>query len=238
MEDSYQAVECFGKTNKKGYYAVYDGHGGHLAADYTADYLHKYVTNGPLDADPMQTLKDAFRMVDQGWLAIANKHFLDDGTTVVVALVCDGTLYVANVGDSRCIISSGGKAVEMSKDHKPCREDEKKRIMDLGGTVVKVGAWRVEGILAVSRAIGDRRLKKYVTSDPEILVRQLGPSDDRLILATDGVWDVISNQQAADIVSRCSDVKLAAKALTDAAYNAHSTDNITSLVIDLSPYRC
>lgn len=65
-------------------------------------------------------------------------------------------LYVANLGDSRAVLCSNGRAVAMSEDHKPNREDERRRIEALGGRVIHYGTWRVEGILAVSRAIGDR----------------------------------------------------------------------------------
>jgi protein phosphatase 1L len=120
----------------------------------------------------------------------------------------------------------------MSHDHKPIREDEKRRILALGGRVIHYGTWRVEGILAVSRAFGDRRLKKFVSADPEIKSRVLTAGDGYLILASDGVWDVFTSQEAVDIVSRADTPQLAASMLTDAAFRAGSSDNITTLVID------
>ncbi|MDR3425809.1 PP2C family protein-serine/threonine phosphatase, partial [Silvimonas sp.] len=151
---------------------------------------------------------------------------------------------------------SSGRAVEMSVDHKPSREDEKSRIEKLGGKVIHYGTWRVQGVLAVSRAFGDRRLKAFVSAEPEIKTWKIEEGDDFLILASDGVWDVLSSQAAVDIVKQAidqqsqdgangsngntasgGDFKEAAKRLTNAAYSYHSMDNITSLVIDLRQFR-
>jgi protein phosphatase 1L len=182
---------------------------------------------------PKEALQKAFLQLDAEWLSLAAKGNYDDGSTAIVAVVQGNVLTVSNLGDSRCVLSSGGRAVDMSHDHKPIREDEKQRILDLGGRVIHYGTWRVEGILAVSRAFGDRRLKKFVTADPEIKSRELQEQDDFLILASDGVWDVLSSQAAVDIVSKASTPQQAAAYLTDAAYSRGSLDNITSLVVDL-----
>lgn len=192
--------------------------------------------------------------MDHCWLEMANLNGWDDGSTGVSVLIVNKTIYVANVGDSRAVLcTSGGRAMEMSSDHKPSREDERLRIEKLGGKVIHYGTWRVQGILAVSRAFGDRRLKTYVSATPEMRSRQLQDGDDFLILASDGVWDVLSSQAAVDIVqqalsdarqetiaggkSAVGDVRDAARRLTNAAYAAHSMDNITSLVIDLRQFR-
>lgn len=82
------------------------------------------------------------------------------------------------------------------------REDEEIRIKELGGRVIFWGRWRVEGVLAVSRAIGDVNLKPYVTCDPEITNHVLTPEDQFLILASDGLWDVMSNEEVGSFISR------------------------------------
>jgi protein phosphatase 1L len=82
----------------------------------------------------------------------------------------------------------------MSIDHKPNTREERTRIEDAGGVVVWAGTWRVGGVLAVSRAFGDRPLKRYVIPTPDIREEGLSAADDCLILASDGLWDVISNQ--------------------------------------------
>lgn len=128
---------------------------------------------------------------------------------------------------------STGKVTALTSDHKPNRPDEKKRVQDLGGSVVFWGVWRVEGILAVSRAIGDRMLKPFVIAEPEVKEHKRTSSDWFLIVASDGVWDTITNEDAAAIAMKHSDVQDAAKRIMEEAYARGSLDNICAMVIDL-----
>jgi protein phosphatase 1L len=234
MEDTYQSVTGINNGDAtSAFFAVFDGHGGSQTSKFAASHLHRLVSAQLSDEGPKEALQKAFLQLDAEWLSLAAKGNYDDGSTAIVAVVQANVLTVSNLGDSRCVLSSGGRAVDMSHDHKPIREDEKQRILDLGGRVIHYGTWRVEGILAVSRAFGDRRLKKFVTAEPEIKSRELQEQDDFLILASDGVWDVLSSQAAVDIVSKASTPQQAAAYLTDAAYSRGSLDNITSLVVDL-----
>lgn len=240
MEDSYYADACVKNDSSHGLFAVFDGHGGHRASDYTAEHLHHMILNNSqhrFDEEPLLAIEAGFRQLDQAWLTLATRNGWDDGSTAVVALIVNRMLYVGNVGDSRCVVSHAGKAVDMSLDHKPVREDEKMRIEKLGGRIIRYGTWRVEGVLAVTRAIGDRRLKKYVSAVPEIRSRLLKEGDDWLILATDGVWDVFSSQDAVNLVCQAKDANEAAYKLTEMAYKRGSLDNITALVVDLAKYR-
>jgi protein phosphatase 2C len=191
-------------------------------------------------------IRDAFDELDKSWLSLATLNNYDDGSTAIVVLIHNKILYVANCGDSRCVLlSAGGHAQDMSVDHKPNSASEKQRVEALGGRIIYYGTWRVEGILAVTRSIGDRRLKRYVSSRPDIVTRKLRPGDDFLILASDGVWDVLSSQASCDLVlkgqnsqsNQSINVKDASTRITNQAYNLHSMDNITSMVVDLRSYR-
>jgi serine/threonine protein phosphatase PrpC len=116
-----------------------------------------------------------------------------------------GTLYVANAGDSRAVLCrAGGAARDMSIDHKPTLETEKARILAAGGFVAE---GRVKGSLALSRAIGDMEFKQaaglpaeqqMVTALPEVQTERLVSGDEFLIIACDGIWDVMTSQQAVD----------------------------------------
>lgn len=231
MEDSYYA------DHTTGFYAVYDGHGGGRASSYLTSNFHVLLSRHDYQRQPKEALSDSFRELDEQWLALAAHNNWDDGSTAITVLIQNKTLYVANVGDSRAVLCSSGVALAMSQDHKPSRADEKARIEALGGRILHYGTWRVEGVLAVTRAIGDRRLKRYVSAVPDIQTRTLVDGDDWLILASDGVWDVLSNQAVVDITLRAGDAKKAAKEIAHAAYRSQSLDNITALVIDLRPYR-
>jgi protein phosphatase 1L len=236
MEDTFQARNALDGDSSKAFFGVFDGHGGDRVSAYIADTILKLLAKQPINEFPTRSLVNVYKKLDEGWLSQAVEHGWDDGSTAVSALIVNGNIYVANVGDSRCVLSQNGKAVAMSVDHKPNREDEKIRIQSLGGRIIYYGTWRVEGILALTRAIGDKKLKRFITSVPEIKCRRIRKDDHYLIMASDGVWDVLTNQNAVDVVNQSENVKAAAKNLTSYAYNKGSSDNITSLVIDLRPY--
>ena len=168
---------------------------------------------------------------------MANKCQWDDGSTAIVALIHENTLLVANAGDSRAVLASGGKYIPLSTDHKPERIDEKKRIEALGGKVIHFGTWRVQGILSISRSFGDRMLRPYVIAEPDVITRTIEAADDYVILATDGVWDVITSQEAVDICMEFGSPVKSAQVLVETATARKSGDNITALVIDLKAYK-
>ncbi|GKV05074.1 hypothetical protein SLEP1_g17117 [Rubroshorea leprosula] len=125
------------------------------------------------------------------------------GSTAVVVLLTDEHILVANCGDSRAVLCRAGKAIPLSFDHKPDRSDELERIKGVGGRVIFLNGARVEGILAMSRAIGDKYLKPVVTSEPEITFTKREPQDECLILASDGLWDVLSSDLACEVALEC-----------------------------------
>jgi protein phosphatase 1L len=121
--------------------------------------------------------------------------------------------------------------VPLSVDHKPNREDERDRIESDGGVVAWAGTWRVSGVLAVSRSFGNRQMKTWVISRPDVAQRTLGPRHSALVIATDGVWDVVGNDEAAALVSKHSSAEAAARALVIGAYERGSMDNISAVVV-------
>ncbi|KXG22151.1 probable protein phosphatase 2C 49 [Sorghum bicolor] len=125
------------------------------------------------------------------------------GSTAVVAVVSPTSVVVANAGDSRAVLSRAGVPVPLSVDHKPDRQDELERIQEAGGRVIYWDGARVLGVLAMSRAIGDGYLKPFVTAEPEVAVTERTDDDECLILASDGLWDVVTNEMACDVVRAC-----------------------------------
>eukprot|EP00850_Spirogloea_muscicola_P002346 SM000009S23475 [mRNA] locus=s9:270632:272478:+ [translate_table: standard] len=124
------------------------------------------------------------------------------GTTAVVAVIGSQRILVANCGDSRAVLSSGGTAVPLSSDHKPDRNDERERVEAAGGRVIFWNGHRVLGVLAMSRSLGDRYLSPYVIAEPEISCTVRSREDEAVILASDGLWDVISNEAACSVVRK------------------------------------
>lgn len=133
------------------------------------------------------------------------------GCTACVALIKGKKVFIANAGDSRAVLCRGGKAVALSNDHKPTHAVERTRIIAAGGQLTDVGGiTRVNGNLNLSRAIGDLRYKmnlhlekkeQIITAEPDIQTADLTDEDTFLIIACDGIWDVMSNQQVVDYVS-------------------------------------
>lgn len=128
------------------------------------------------------------------------------GCTAVTAFVRGDNLIVANSGDSRGVLCRHGRGLALSIDHKPTDEPENRRITRAGGYVVD---GRINGSLNLSRAIGDLEYKEsktlppqeqIVTAWPDVKQVKLEKGDEFMILACDGIWDVLSNQQACDFV--------------------------------------
>ncbi|KAI3468536.1 hypothetical protein Pfo_025199 [Paulownia fortunei] len=125
------------------------------------------------------------------------------GSTAVAVVLTEKHIVVGNCGDSRAVLYRGGRVVPLSFDHKPDRADEKARIQASGGRVFNTDTARVEGILAMSRAIGDSYLKPYVISEPEVTFTRRDAEDEFLILASDGLWDVMSTEMAGRVAREC-----------------------------------
>lgn len=224
---------------------VFDGHGGDKASQFCADWMSSYIRSDPsYPYDLGYSMKNAFNATD--------KDFVDngqtDGTTACAVCIVGGRRVVcANAGDSRAIVvRKDGSIVRLSRDHKPGIPDETRRISELGGRVIYWGRWRVEGLLAVSRSIGDASLKPYITPEPEICEYDIGNDDWFLVLSSDGVWDVMDNEEAAHVViaSSCAmddgqlqidtdRFKWAARNLAEHARSCGSTDNFSVIVVDL-----
>ncbi|KAK3152651.1 hypothetical protein QOZ80_2BG0161760 [Eleusine coracana subsp. coracana] len=232
MEDFYdvklteidgQAVSLFG---------VFDGHGGSRAAEYLKEHLFENLIKHPeFLTDTKLAISETYQKTDTDFLESECSAFRDDGSTASTAVLVGDRLYVANVGDSRAVISKAGKAVALSDDHKPNRSDERKRIENAGGIVIWAGTWRVGGVLAMSRAFGNRLLKPFVVAEPEIQEEQVDGDLECLVLASDGLWDVVENEEAVSLGKSEDMPESAARKLTEIAYSRGSADNITCIVV-------
>ncbi|XP_016304986.1 protein phosphatase 1G-like [Sinocyclocheilus anshuiensis] len=181
----------------------------------------------------------------------------DSGTTAVVALIRGKQLIVANAGDSRCVVSEKGKAVDMSYDHKPEDELELTRIKNAGGKVTMDG--RVNGGLNLSRAIGDHFYKRnkalppeeqMISSLPDVKVLTLNEDHEFMVVACDGIWNVMSSQEVVDFVnerlkteagknrplSAIIEELLDHCLAPDTSGDGTGCDNMTCIIISFSPH--
>ncbi|CAL4973165.1 unnamed protein product [Urochloa decumbens] len=227
MEDAVSIRPDFlpGAT-KHHFFGVFDGHGCSHVATLCQDRMHEVVAeehsnagSGEETAAWKGVMERSFARVDEQAASWASSRSGDEpacrceqqmpsrcdhvGSTAVVAVVSPTHVVVANAGDSRAVLSRAGAPVPLSVDHKPDRPDELARIEAAGGRVIYWDGARVLGVLAMSRAIGDGYLKPFVSSEPEVTVTERTDDDECLILASDGLWDVVTNEMACEVVRAC-----------------------------------
>ncbi|XP_015513284.1 probable protein phosphatase 2C T23F11.1 [Neodiprion pinetum] len=208
MEDCHVHILSLPSDPGTAFFAVYDGHGGAKVAQYAAKHLHEYIARRSeyQTGNVVEAMQQGFLQLDR---TMQYDTLLKDeqaGTTVIALLIKDNILYSANAGDSRAVASVGGKAVPLSKDHKPSLRAERERIEAAGGWVELN---RVNGNLALSRALGDFVFKRndrkspqeqIVTAYPEVQRHQVTTDWEFVIVACDGIWDVMSNEEVVAFV--------------------------------------
>lgn len=208
MEDAHTHLLSLPDDHEAAFFAVYDGHGGAKVAKYAGCHVHRKIVSQPAyqGGNYEEAIQQAFLEVDQDML---NDDVMKEelaGSTGVVILLKEGKMYCGNVGDSRAVCSVAGRTVPLSYDHKPSNKDEAKRINAAGGWV---DFNRVNGNLALSRAFGDFVFKKnekkpaheqIVTAYPDVTVERLTPDHEFVLLACDGIWDVMSNEEVIEFV--------------------------------------
>ena len=242
---------------------VFDGHGGSACSEYANGRLPSLVeaaffralTDGSVDGLDARnhSIVNAFVQVDEDFRKLeacrsSKKH---SGTTAVAAglwwnaaatRVC---CTVANVGDCRVVacrrINGVDTALQLSNDHSADDPKEQARVEQSGGKVKRTrdGRLRVQGHIQVTRSLGDAPMKPYgVCATPEILDFELDPATDEfMIIATDGVFDTLSNDEAIKAVrDTAKDPGLAAKRICGEALNNGSGDNISCIVVFLKDF--
>ncbi|KAM5547575.1 hypothetical protein ABKV19_001855 [Rosa sericea] len=242
------------------FFGVYDGHGGSQVAKYCAERMHEVIAQEwdreTVDGCEWQrrwetTFLVGFEKADSEVLteAVAPEMV---GSTAVVVVLSGCQIITSNCGDSRAVLCRGTETIPLTVDQKPDREDELTRIEGEGGKVINWNGARVLGVLAMSRAIGDRYLRPWIIPVPEITFTARTDEDECLILASDGLWDVMTNEEVGEVarhilrrrrrsMSFSTDDISAAQAvadhLTEIAYGRNSSDNISIIVVDLKTKR-
>lgn len=211
MEDAHMAKTNLGGALKDwSYFAVFDGHAGAKVSDHCAQHLlDAIMTTEEFQEDVMKGIHNGFLQLDNKMRSLPDVSSGEDksGTTAICALISPRLMYIANCGDSRAVLCRSGNPVFSTQDHKPGLITERERIVKAGGYV---SAQRVNGNLAVSRALGDYEYKnvegmgpceQIVSPEPEIFVRERDDSlDEFLVLACDGIWDVMTNEDLCQYI--------------------------------------
>ncbi|KAF9585499.1 Protein phosphatase 2C 2 [Lunasporangiospora selenospora] len=211
MEDAHTTLLDIEDSNGTAFFAVYDGHGGPNVAKYSGEGLHKRIVNDSAFAkgDYTAAIKNGFLEMDRALRYDPEYGNDSSGCTAITATVTNkNVLYVGNAGDSRAVLGTDGAAIALSNDHKPVNKAEARRIVAAGG-FVEYG--RVNGSLALSRALGDFEFKQnatlgpddqIVTANPVIVEHKLTDDDELIVLACDGIWDCMSSQEVITFVRK------------------------------------
>jgi len=257
-------LESGGSQGSSGVFAVLDGHGGNTAAlegsRLLEDQLKQVAARGvrtPSEASKL--LQDAFIECDE---RLRQQLGAEDrsGSTVVACIINqlkgnEYTVQLAHAGDSRAVLCRGGR-LYCSKDHKPNREDETRRIEAAGGCVSQGplggGPMRVDGALAVSRALGDFHFKPSgmdpakckVSAMPEVQTIEGCGLGDWVLLACDGIFDVMENEEVKDFVeghasksSRPADGSQVCIDLLKLCLDKGSKDNCTVCLVQFGEFQ-
>ncbi|KAG0050086.1 Protein phosphatase 2C 2 [Gryganskiella cystojenkinii] len=211
MEDAHTTLLEVEGAEGTAFFAVYDGHGGPNVAKYSGEGLHKRIVVDKAFAkgDFLAAIKNGFLEMDRA-LRYDPEYGNDmSGCTAITATITDkDVIYIGNAGDSRAVISTDGNGTALSNDHKPVNKEESRRIVAAGG-FVEYG--RINGSLALSRALGDFEFKmnatlgpddQIVTANPVIVEHKITADDEFLILACDGIWDCMSSQEVVTFVRK------------------------------------
>ncbi|XP_035239977.1 protein phosphatase, Mg2+/Mn2+ dependent, 1Na (putative) [Anguilla anguilla] len=249
MEDAHTcAPEIGAELAGWSYFAVFDGHAGSMVAQYCSHNLLDHIlATGAVKAQEDQEevkegIREGFLRIDKHMHGLARRDGWDrSGSTAAAVLVSPARVYFVNCGDSRTLLCRDGRVGFYTEDHKPCNPREKERIQNAGGSVT---LQRVNGSLAVSRALGDFDFKEVewrpqteqlVSPEPEVFEAERSPHDEFLVLACDGVWDAISNEELCAFVrSRlqvCEDLREVCTQVLDLCLYKGSLDNMSIIII-------
>jgi len=225
------------------FFSIFDGHGGGKISKFLKQNLQNYFTNKkvsyPLHKGYINMVFDYMQYIMQ------KQHYntaFHSGSTCLTAIHYrkNGSMYlqVINLGDCRAVICRDNLGIPLTKDHKPNWPEEKERIEKLNGEKIHFDGedWRIKD-LSVSRAFGDIEAKPYLSHRPDIFRYKLDKTDKFVVLACDGLWDVLSSQDAINFVLECQKEddkkkkKNIAQVLAEHAIAKGSMDNITVIII-------
>ena len=206
QEDNHSLILDLPGEHKASFFAVYDGHGSARVSKHASESLWLHLTENEhyIKGDFKHALEEAFLTFDREVNESYNAQLA--GTTAVCVLIVDNIIYCANIGDSRSVACVNCECIPLSHDHKPENPQELKRILAAGGYVL---GNRVNGNLALSRAFGDFHYKgneqlppeqQIVSPCPDIKLIELNDDVDFIVLACDGIWDVLSSEEVVNFV--------------------------------------
>ncbi|CAG9313710.1 unnamed protein product [Blepharisma stoltei] len=224
-EDRIMIIASFSEPQNKmheaawpncSYFGIFDGHGGDGCSSFLRDKLHQFIIESHFfPSFPHKAIKEALEKAENEFMKISKETNDKSGSCAVIALIVGQVCYIANIGDSRALMSglSGKHVYSLTTDHKPADPQEQTRIFQAGGLVYSTTSWNrskvyrvLPGKLSVSRTIGDADAKNIemggnpsvVISTPEIRKFEIKPEYDFIMLGSDGIFDTMTNRDVVD----------------------------------------
>ena len=230
MEDITLTQHSFMKDTNKHIFAIFDGHGGDESAKMCQslfpEVFARLIKQAPFNVE--QNLKKTFQTLDD---EAKKRKYKNVGNTATVIYITNKTLFCANVGDSSCVMVFKDGAKKVSIDHKATDPNEIKRIESCGGKVIDE---RLNGILAVSRGIGDFDMKNSgLSCEPYVYKTLIDETTEYCVIASDGIWDVMKPEDIYKICRRDQNPDVIVESIVDEAVERESEDNISCIVICL-----
>jgi len=253
QEDRFALYDDLLKDQGFGVYCVFDGHGTEHHSTHASKNMIEILMNEPdfKSRNFDRALRRAFYDENEA-LRKQFEQGVEGGTTATVALIADGTLYMANVGDSRAVMgvrekhhvrSDVIKAVRLSHDHSFDDESEKRRIIESGGDV-RGGRVRHNGHgINMTRALGDFDFKQpynhaqsdFISAEPFLQAMPVSPNEEFIVLASDGLWGAISDQNLVELVAKRREMGESAEKIVASIVSSIShvpgSDNITIMIL-------
>ncbi len=240
MEDKADCKDGLDNDSTAGVWGVYDGHLGNGIATILQDNLIENIDEGleEYDQDDMEKFFGTAFMATER--QINRSTYPEVGSCCSIAMIREEddkkVVYSANVGDSKIVMVQGETATQLSYDHKADDTEEADRIEDFGGELFSMGGpERVGGVLAVTRAFGDFNLKLQgvfcIPTVKRVEIDENSDEDTFIIVASDGLWDVIGLDRCAEIVNEADDTQDAVDNLVKEAIDEGTRDNTSCWVI-------
>ena len=229
MEDSMCIVgDVIGDNTA--FYGMFDGHGGKVVSHTAARQMYRVIADNYEGVDKLpSTIEKAIDIVNSPLV----DEYYDQGSTMAIAIVVDDIIFTANLGDTRIVLTNQSGAVKrVTYDHRATDPVECSYVEERGGMVYN---GRVNGSLMLTRCLGDGSLSPYLSQKP-FMTKTPRKDGIIMIIACDGVWDVLTDNEAALIARKNIQFPIdAAQAIVDEAYKKGSTDNISCIVVNLTP---
>lgn len=250
MEDSCAIIVNVPYEPSASMFGVFDGHGGNVISDFVSKNIYYYILSEPAykEGDVKDALSNAFKRLDCLLMEDPTYSRLEQGSTAVVVFIRNNSLFCANIGDSRAVAYVQGEVIQLSRDHKPELRNEKFRIVKASCYVEND---RVNGELAMSRAFGDFRYKRNrnkplneqaVISEPDVVEFMITENWEFIVLACDGIWDTMTNEEVCSFVKSKISMNITADAICSQLLqkclckeypkpDSLGTDNMTIIIV-------